>query len=47
MTDYEFGLVKTIPMKTHLNIDLISGLLLAVSPWVFGFSDRIMAHNLF
>jgi hypothetical protein len=46
MTDYELGLMKTIPMKTHLNIDLMAGLLLVVSPWLFGFSDRVIAPHL-
>lgn len=46
MTDYEMGIVKTIPMKTHLNIDLMSGIFLAVSPWLFGFSDEVVAPHL-
>jgi hypothetical protein len=33
-------------MKTHLNIDLMSGILLAASPWIFGFSDRVIAPHL-
>src|SRR3954452_20292533 len=40
-TDYELGLVRAIPMKTHLMLDLGSGILLAASPWLFGFSDRV------
>jgi hypothetical protein len=46
MTDYELGVFKTISMKTHLNIDLTSGILLAASPWIFGFSDRVIAPHL-
>ena len=38
-TDYELGLVRRIPMPTHLLLDLGSGLLLAASPWLFGFAD--------
>lgn len=38
-TDYELGLVRRIPMPTHLMVDLGSGLLLAASPWLFGFAD--------
>lgn len=41
MTNYEPGLVKVIPMPVHLGLDMGSGTLLAVSPWLFGFADRI------
>jgi hypothetical protein len=41
MTDYELGLVKAIPMSVHLMLDLGSGIILAVSPWLFGFADEI------
>jgi hypothetical protein len=41
MTNYEVGIFKMIPMPTHLMIGLVSGALLAISPWVFGFADEI------
>lgn len=31
--------VKLVPMKVHIIIDVITGALLAVSPWLFGFMD--------
>jgi hypothetical protein len=37
ITDYEFGVVRIIPMPAHLAMDAASGLLLAASPWLFGF----------
>ena len=40
-TNYEYGIVRVLPYKIHLTIDFIAGLLLLVSPWLFGFSDRI------
>lgn len=42
ITDYELGLAKMIPMKTHLGIDMVAGLLLIVSPWLFGFADEVI-----
>jgi hypothetical protein len=45
-TDYELGAVRRIPMPTHLMLDLGSGLLLAASPWLFGFSDYVWAPHL-
>jgi hypothetical protein len=41
MTDYELGVVKAIPMGVHLTLDIATGVILAVSPWVFGFADEI------
>lgn len=40
-TDYELGLVKSLSMSTHLGLDIAGGLLLAVSPWLFGFADFV------
>ncbi len=40
-TNYEAGAVKKIPMKTHLGLDVASGLLLAASPWLFNFSKKV------
>lgn len=40
-TNHEYGVVRKIPMIGHLWVDGLSGLLLAVSPWVFGFADVV------
>ena len=45
-TDYELGLVRTLPMPTHLMLDLLSGALLAASPWLFGFADEVWTPHL-
>lgn len=42
ITDYEMGLLKILAMKTHLALDVMGGLLLAVSPWLFGFADELI-----
>lgn len=46
MTDYEMGASRQVSMRTHLSIDLISGALLAVSPWLFGFAEYVWAPHL-
>ena len=40
LTDYELGLVRTIPMPVHLALDAAKGTLLASSPWLFGFASK-------
>lgn len=45
-TDYEMGVAKLIPMKSHLALDVAGGLFLAISPWLFGFSKRVWAPHL-
>ncbi len=41
LTQYELAAVKIIPFSTHLSLDAAGGLLLLVSPWLFGFADVI------
>ena len=46
LTRYELGMIKMIPFETHLILDVMSGILLAASPWLFGFSDRVYLPHL-
>jgi hypothetical protein len=39
-TDYELGVWRLFPMAVHNVIDIVAGLLLAASPWIFGFADE-------
>jgi hypothetical protein len=40
-TDYEFGFLEEIEMRTHLLLDFLIGILLILSPWLFGFYDKV------
>lgn len=46
ITNYELGLAPVISMPTHLALDMGGGLLLAASPWLFGFSEYVMVPHL-
>ncbi len=46
LTDYEWGLVPALPMPVHLLLDAASGVVLAASPWLFGFADIVWAPHL-
>ena len=41
ITRYECSAVQLISMRAHLFLDVINGLVLATSPWVFGFADEL------
>ena len=41
LTRYEWGLFKLIPMRGHLLLDFLSGVVLALSPWLFGFGSEV------
>ena len=45
-TDYEPGVVKKLQMTVHLWLDAIGGIVLAASPWVLGFDERVWIPHL-
>ena len=45
-TNYEMGAIKMLSMRTHLMLDLLGGLFLAASPWIFGFADYVYLPHL-
>lgn len=46
ITAYELGLIGAISMPAHLGLDFIGGLVLAASPWLFGFADIVWIPHL-
>ncbi|MBV9774576.1 MAG: hypothetical protein JO040_11535, partial [Gemmatimonadetes bacterium] len=40
-TDYELGAVRRLQMPVHLWLDGLGGILLAASPWIFGFDQTV------
>jgi hypothetical protein len=46
LTKYELGAYPAITMRTHLMLDTINGIFLAISPWLFGFADYIWQPHL-
>jgi SPW repeat len=45
-TDYDLGLIRALPMRTHLVLDAGLGVFLAASPWIFGFADLVYLPQL-
>ena len=46
LTNYEFGLLKVLPFSLHLLFDVLAGVVLAVSPWLFGFANVVYLPHL-
>jgi hypothetical protein len=40
LTDHEFGLVRLLPMRAHLELDTACSVFLASSPWLLGFAKN-------
>lgn len=48
ITHYELGAVRVLPFRVHLTLDAFHGVVLALSPWLFGFTSRVyLPHLLF
>src|SRR5688500_10999053 len=39
-TDYELGLLRLLPFRAHLWLDLVIGLLLTIGPWLMPLSNQ-------
>ena len=40
LTDYEFGLMRVLPMALHNWTDVAVGIFFVAAPWIFGFGDE-------
>ncbi|MFN3403992.1 MAG: SPW repeat protein [Cytophagaceae bacterium] len=45
-TDHEVSVSRQLSMTAHLSIDVISGIFLALSPWIFGFNNLVYLPHL-
>lgn len=45
-TDYELGVIRVVPLPTHLAIDGLGGAFLAASPWLLGFASDVYVPHL-
>jgi hypothetical protein len=48
LTDFKFAWIRAIPLKIHLWYDLVAGIFLMLSPWLFDFYRIVyMPHVIF
>jgi hypothetical protein len=45
-TNFEYGIIRTMPLRAHLVIDVILGVSLAASPWLLGFAEIVWLPHL-
>lgn len=45
LTRYELSAAKVVPFNVHLGLDAFGGLILLVSPWLFGFAGEICGRT--
>jgi len=45
-TNYELGVWKRLPIAFHLDMDIVLGFTLVISPWLFGFYNQIFLPHI-
>lgn len=46
ITNYEYSLLKSISLRTHLALDFVLATFLAASPWLLNYADYVYAPHL-
>jgi hypothetical protein len=46
LTKFEYSVLRVIELKTIYRMDFTAGMLLAFSPWIFGFSQHVFKPHL-
>ena len=39
LTKYQFALWRVIPIGMHMSLDVLSGVIVMLAPWIFGYRD--------
>jgi hypothetical protein len=47
LTSYNLGATNVIPLPVHLALDVIAGIFLTMSPWLFGFQNIVIGPHVF
>jgi hypothetical protein len=45
LTNYEWGLIRRIPVPVHSAMDLLLGVALGAAPWLLGFATEVWAPH--
>jgi hypothetical protein len=45
-TKYEGGMFRVVPMSAHLTMDVLLGIFLIASPWLFAFKEKVYVPHL-
>ncbi|HEY8278334.1 MAG TPA: hypothetical protein VIH99_01840 [Bdellovibrionota bacterium] len=43
LTNYEYALWRIIPLGVHMSLDVLTGVVVMLAPWVFGYRDLLSA----
>jgi hypothetical protein len=41
LTNYRYSIIKAIPVRAHMVLDVINGALVLLAPWIFGYRGSL------